>query len=57
MEISANQQPVPVDIEAMKKARDVQEKQMQQILDASEQLSKQVTAQNTGVGVNLNINA
>jgi hypothetical protein len=40
-----------------KKAMQVQERQVQQILDSAQQQSQQMTAQKTGVGGNLNITA
>lgn len=44
-----------VQVETMKKAIDVQEKQVLQILEGATEQSKQVTAQKTGVGNNINI--
>lgn len=44
-----------VQVETMKKAIEVQEKQVLQILEGAAEQSKQVTAQKTGVGNNINI--
>ena len=44
-----------VQIEAMKKATEVQERQVLKVLEGVEEQSKQVTAQKTGVGNNINI--
>ena len=55
MEVSSSTGSTSVQLEVMKKAQDVQEKQMQQILESSQEQSKEVTAQKTGVGGNLNI--
>ena len=55
MEVSSSTGSASVQVEVMKKAQDVQEKQMQQILESSQEQSKEVTAQKTGVGGNLNI--
>ena len=55
MEVSSSTGSTSVQVEVMKKAQDVQEKQMQQILESSQEQSKEVTAQKTGVGGNLNI--
>ncbi len=42
-------------VEAMKKAMDVQEQQVLKVLDSANEQSKQVTAQKTGLGNSLNI--
>jgi hypothetical protein len=42
---------------AMKKAMQVQEQQIQQILDSAQKQSQQMTAQKTGMGGSLNITA
>ncbi|MEN4045153.1 MULTISPECIES: hypothetical protein [Sulfurimonas] len=39
----------------MKKAQDVQAQQIEKIIQAAQEQSKQMTAQKTGVGSNLNI--
>ncbi|UCM99169.1 hypothetical protein LCX93_06390 [Sulfurimonas sp. SWIR-19] len=39
----------------MKKAQDVQAQQIEKILQSAQEQSKQMTAQKTGVGSNLNI--
>jgi len=44
-----------VQVEVMKKATEVQEQQVLKILDSASELSKETTAQKTGVGRNLNI--
>lgn len=55
MEVSSSTGSTGVQVEVMKKAQDVQEKQIQRILESSQEQSKEVTAQKTGVGGNLNI--
>ncbi len=55
MEVSSSTGSTSVQVEVMKKAQDVQEKQIQRILESSQEQSKEVTAQKTGVGGNLNI--
>ena len=42
-------------VEAMKKSMDVQEQQVLKALESVNEVSKQNTAQKTGLGVNLNI--
>ena len=42
-------------IEVMKKASEVQERQVLKILESSNEQSKAITAQKTGVGQNINI--
>ncbi|MDO8453887.1 MAG: hypothetical protein Q7S59_04895 [Sulfurimonas sp.] len=44
-------------VEALKKAIDVQEKSVLKVLDSANEQAKQVTAQKTGVGNNLNLTA
>jgi hypothetical protein len=44
-------------VEALKKAIDVQEKTVLKVLESANEQSKQVTAQKTGVGSNLNLTA
>ena len=39
----------------IKQATDIQEKQVQKIIEESTEQSKQVTAQKTGIGNNINI--
>lgn len=39
----------------MKKAQDVQAQQIEKIIESAQEQSKQVTAQKTGVGGNINI--
>ncbi len=55
MEVSSSTGSASVQVDVMKKAQDVQEKQIQQLLESSKEQSKEVTAQKTGVGGNLNI--
>ncbi|WP_297431162.1 putative motility protein [Sulfurimonas sp.] len=55
MEVSSSTGSASVQVDVMKKAQDVQEKQIQQLLESSQEQSKEVTAQKTGVGGNLNI--
>jgi len=44
-----------VQIEALKKATEVQEQQVLKVLEGAQEQSRQVTAQKTGVGKNINI--
>lgn len=44
-------------IEALKKSMDVQERGVLKVLESANEQSKQVTAQKTGVGSNLNLTA
>ena len=44
-------------VEVMKKAVDVQEQQVLKVLDSANEQSKEMVAQKTGVGRNLNITA
>jgi len=46
-----------VQIEAQKKATDTQEQQVLKVLESANKLSQETTAQKTGIGQNLNINA
>ena len=44
-----------IQVEAMKKATDVQEQQVLKVLEGANEQSKQVTAQKTGMGNTVNI--
>lgn len=55
MDVSSSTTTASVQVETMKKAIDVQEKQVLQILEGAAEQSKQVTAQKTGMGNNINI--
>jgi len=55
MEVSSSTGSASIQVDVMKKAKDVQEKQMQQILESSQEQTKEIAAQKTGVGGNLNI--
>lgn len=55
MDVSSSTTTASVQVETMKKAMDVQEKQVLQILESATEQSKQVAAQKTGVGNNINI--
>ena len=46
---------VSTQVEVMKKAQEVQEKQVLKVLEAATEQSKEVTAHKTGVGRNINI--
>ena len=46
-----------VQIDALKKSMDVQERSVLKVLESADEQSKQVTAQKTGVGGNLNLTA
>ncbi|SFV68819.1 hypothetical protein MNB_SM-5-357 [hydrothermal vent metagenome] len=55
MEVSSSTGSAAIQVDVMKKARDVQEKQMEQVLQTSQEQTKEAVAQKTGVGGNLNI--
>jgi len=58
MEVSSTNAPSQVQVEVMKKAQDVQEMQGQQdlkVMESAVEQSKEVTAQKTGIGGNINI--
>jgi len=44
-------------VEAMKKAQDVQAQQVLKTIEAASEQSKQITAQKTGMGNNINLTA
>ena len=46
---------VSTQVEVMKKAQDVQEKQVLKVLESAAEQSKEITAHKTGVGGNINI--
>jgi hypothetical protein len=46
---------VSAQVEVMKKATEVQEQQVLKVLESANEQSKEMTAQKTGVGKNLNI--
>ena len=46
---------VSAQVEVMKKATEVQEKQVLKVLESASEQSKQVTAQKTGIGNSINI--
>ena len=48
---------VSTQIEAQKKATDVQEKQITKLLESASEQSQQTTAQKTGIGNNINLTA
>ncbi|NCO00306.1 MAG: hypothetical protein GW906_00550 [Epsilonproteobacteria bacterium] len=55
---STTQSSTPVGpVDAMKKAMDVQAQSVLSILDSASEQSKQMTAQKTGMGNNLNLTA
>ncbi len=55
--VSNSSAPVSAPIEAQKKATEVQERQVSQLLESANEQSKQVSSQKTGVGSNLNLTA
>ncbi|MBA1432461.1 MAG: putative motility protein [Epsilonproteobacteria bacterium] len=62
MEISSTTPAVQNDTQSssatpLKKAIDVQEKQIEQIIESAQEQSKQTTAQKTGIGGNINLTA
>jgi len=44
-----------IQVDTMKKSMDIQERQVLKVLENVDEVSKQNTAQKTGLGVNLNI--
>ncbi|MEA2099784.1 MAG: hypothetical protein U9P72_06615 [Campylobacterota bacterium] len=46
-----------VQVDSMKKSMDVQEQQVLKVLDSSNEQPKEMTAQKTGMGNNLNLTA
>ena len=57
MEVSASTNNSAIGVEVQKKAQDVQERQVLKVLESANEQSKQVTAQKTGVGSNINLTA
>ena len=57
MEVSASTNNSAIGVEVQKKAQDVQERQVLKVLESANEQSKQVTAQKTGVGGNINLTA
>lgn len=55
MDVSSTQAPVSPQIEAIKKATEVQEREILKVLESANEQSQKVTAQKTGIGNNLNI--
>jgi NADH:ubiquinone oxidoreductase subunit E len=56
MEVSSKNNSVSnTQVEAIKKATQVQEQQVLKVLESVQEQSKEVTAQKTGMGNNLNI--
>ncbi len=55
MNVSSTTAQSTPQIEAMKKATDVQEQQILKVLESANEQSQKVTAQKTGLGNNLNI--
>ena len=57
MEVSSASNNSVMAIEAQKKSQDVQSQQVLKVLESANEQSKQVTAQKTGLGNALNIQA
>ena len=57
MEVSASTSNSAVGIEVQKKAQDVQAQQVLKVLESASEQSRDVTAQKTGIGSNLNLTA
>ncbi|WP_457743973.1 putative motility protein [Sulfurimonas sp.] len=55
MEVSSSTTSANVQVDVMKKAQDVQEKQITQLLESAQQQSKDMATQKTGIGGNLNL--
>ena len=54
---STNAAPASAQVEALKKATEVQERQILKVLESASEQSQKVSAQKTGLGNNLNISA
>jgi len=46
-----------IQVDSMKKSMDVQEQQVLKVLESANEQSKEITAQKTGMGKNLNLTA
>jgi len=59
MEVSGASSTVSsnIQVDSMKKSMDVQEQQVLKVLESANEQSKEVTAQKTGMGKNLNLTA
>jgi len=57
MEVSSSTGSSAIGIEVQKKAQDIQAQQVLKILESANEQSQQVTAQKTGLGTQLNVNA
>lgn len=57
MDVSSSAAVGSTQIEALKKSMDVQERSVLKVLESANEQSKQVTAQKTGMGNNLNLTA
>jgi hypothetical protein len=57
MDVSSSSQSgsASVQVEVMKKAAEVQERQILKVLESANEQSQQVTAQKTGIGNSINI--
>jgi len=55
MDVSSSTTTSGVQVEVMKKAQEVQEQQVLKVLETASEQSKEMTAQKTGMGKNLNI--
>lgn len=55
MDVSSSTGSASVQVDVMKKAQETQEQQVLKVLESAQEQSKDVTAQKTGVGGNLNI--
>jgi hypothetical protein len=55
MDVSSSTSSASMQIEAMKKATDVQERQVLKVLEGAAEQSKEMAAQKTGIGGNINI--
>ncbi len=55
MEVSSSTGSANVQVDVMKKAQETQAQQVLKVLEGAQEQSKEVTAQKTGVGGNLNI--
>ena len=57
MDVSSTTAPSSTQVEALKKSTEVQEQQILKTLEKVSEESQKVSAQKTGVGVNLNVSA
>jgi len=55
MDVTATDTSSSIQVEVQKKAQDVQSQQVLKVLESANEQSKEVTAQKTGIGSNINL--